>query len=115
MLALMCSCIKNDIPYPRIQVVFTSFKAEGIIGEPKIDTKTQTVTLTLEEQTDIRNVHILDYAITEGATISEDIAGKNDLTQEKFVTLSLYQEYDWAIAAKQEIERYFAVEGQIGV
>ena len=115
MLALMSSCIKNDIPYPRIQAVFISFKANGIIGEPKIDNKTQTVTLTLQEQTDIRKVDVVDYEITEGASISEDISGKIDLTREKIVTLSLYQDYDWEIIAKQEIERYFSVEGQIGV
>lgn len=113
--ALAPGCIKNDIPYPRIQANFLSFSAEGETQGPVIDSLSRTVTLTFPENVDIYSVRVNDYALTPGAEIVDDPFGEPiDLSKPLFVTLRLYQDYDWAIKANQDIERYFEVAGQVG-
>lgn len=107
-------CIKNDLPYPVVELQITSIGVEGIIGEPAIDEVGSTVTVELEEQTDIQNVNITSVTYTEGATPSLDIVGRHDMRSPVYVTLSLYQEYPWLVRATQNISREFTVEGQIG-
>lgn len=108
------ACIENDIPYPVVKLDILSLKAEGLKGEPKIDATAHSVELTLEETTDIRSVNITDVVLTEGAESSVTFPGSFDLRHPLYVTLSMYQEYEWTITAEQTIERYFRVEGQIG-
>ena len=115
-LALMLTaCLKNDIPYPVIKVSFNSMVAEGQIKPSKIDKNEQTVTLYLDERVNLKNVQINTYEIdnTE-ATINKDITSGLDLTRPVDVILSLYQDYVWTIKAEQTIERYFALESQVG-
>lgn len=116
MLCALCfaGCIKNDLPYPVVELQITSIGVEGIIGEPAIDEVGRTVTVELEEQTDIQNVNITSVTYTEGATPSLDIVGRHDMRSPVYVTLSLYQEYPWLVRATQNISREFTVEGQIG-
>ena len=59
--ALLCGlflagCIKNDLPYPVVELQITSIDVDGLIGAPMIDEVGRVVTLELEEQTDIQNV-----------------------------------------------------------
>ena len=111
---LVVGCIKNDLPYPVIELLITSLSVEGLEGEPVIDESARKVTLTLQEQTDIQNVVITDVAYSENATPSIDVVGTHDMRTPLQVTLSLYQDYVWEIEAVQNIERSFTVEGQIG-
>ena len=107
-------CIKNDLPYPVVELLITSIEIEGALTPPVIDEVAHTVEVELEEQTDIQNVEISSVTYTQGATASRDIVGKHDMRSPLHVTLSLYQHYPWKISAKQNISREFTVEGQIG-
>ncbi|MCH5328909.1 MAG: PCMD domain-containing protein [Coprobacter sp.] len=107
------SCLQNDIPYPRIPVVFTAFDIEG--GQAAIDYDRRTVTLTLDEKTDPRRIVLRRVTVSpDNATASRALTGTLDLENPVGVTLSLYQDYDWTIVARQDIEYRFAVEGQNG-
>ena len=108
------ACIENDLPYPVVELQIKSIAIEGIVGQPAIDEVNRTVTVELQEQTDIQNVRISAVEYTEGATPSADIVGVHDMRAPLYVTLSLYQDYQWKISATQTIERTFTVEGQIG-
>lgn len=115
----LASCIENDLPYPVEKLDITSIEGEGFTSS--IDGVNRVVTLTLDEQTDICNVKITDAKYTEKAkktdqkvTISEPLTGTFDMRTPIYVTLSLYQDYDWTIKAEQTIERVFSIVGQMG-
>lgn len=111
----LAGCIKNDIPYPRIQANFTEFEAEGLSGPAEIDTVSRIVTLPLDETTNIEDVVVTSYKLSEGVSLESGQLDKPlNLSEPYVVTLKLYQTYDWVIRATQEIERYFTVENQIG-
>ncbi|MEG0560817.1 MAG: PCMD domain-containing protein [Muribaculaceae bacterium] len=113
---LFCvSCIKNDIPYPSIQVDFLSITTIGESSSATIDNKKLTITLNLNEAVDLTNVIISDYTITEGAkVIDPDLKKPLNLTNPVKVTLQLYQDYVWTIEANQPISRYLNLQGQVG-
>ena len=114
-LLLLAGCIKNDIPYPRIQQDILSLEAEGQVGSASINSSDLTVDITLAEDVDIRKVRFSDFTYTEGATPSINLLeGTYDMSNPLKVTLSLYQSYEWIITASQPIERYFTVSGQVG-
>lgn len=123
----LSACIRNDVPYPVVELQITDVRGEGFtVG--KVDLGNRQVTLQLDEQTDIRNVRIDDVTLDakiHSVTLdkeqllgkvqtSQPLTGTFDLRTPLYVTLSLYQDYDWTITAEQTIERRFAVEGQIG-
>lgn len=110
----MFSCIENDIPYPVVELDITSLSANGTSGECVIDRLNRTVNIPLAENTDIRNVEITGITYTEGALISDNLVGRHDMRYPIYVTLSMYQEYEWKITATQTIDRQFTVIGQIG-
>lgn len=127
--AALCAsaCIKNDVPYPVAELQITSVAGEGFtVGE--VDLGQRTVTLRLDETTDIRNVRIdevkLDVILhsvdTDKQTLlgqvqtSQPLTGTFDLRSPHYVTLTLYQDYAWTIRAEQTIERRFSVAGQLG-
>ncbi len=105
-------CIENDIPYPVVELEIVSLEGEGFTAS--VDRQNRRVELTLDETTDISRVKIDRAEVTENARASVELAGTFDLRTPLEVTLSLYQDYVWTVAAKQEIERCFTVEGQIG-
>ncbi|MDE6206857.1 MAG: PCMD domain-containing protein [Muribaculaceae bacterium] len=112
---LVPSCIKNDIPFPRIQANFLSLNIKGQDGGTIIDTVAMTATVAFPEEIDIRRVSVTGYSLTPGAHLVDSIFNTPvDLTTPLPVTLRLYQDYTWKIIANQPIERYFEVEGQIG-
>lgn len=112
---LVTGCIRNDIPYPRIQPGFVSIEAVNQTKEAEIDSVNRLVTLTLGEDVDICAVEISSYTLTEGAKLTEgNLSEPIDLSKYYICTLSLYQDYDWVIKGVQNIERYFTVENQIG-
>ena len=57
-LLILCGCIKNDIPYPTIQVKFLTMEAEGQKSPAYINDEDQVVTLYLDENVDLSTVMI---------------------------------------------------------
>ena len=110
----LSSCIQNDLPYPIVELEILDITVEGAIDEPVIDRVNRTVTFTLAESTDIRNVKITDIVYSQDATPSREMVGSFDMRSPQYVTLSLYQHYEWVITATQQIDRRFNVFGQIG-
>ncbi len=112
----LASCIENDLPYPVEKLYITSLEGEGFTSS--IDGTNRIVTLTLDEKTDICNVKITGATHTESqtgtVTLSDELTGTFDLRSPMYVTLSLYQDYEWTIVAEQNIERLFSVAGQVG-
>lgn len=114
-IVLGASCIKNDLPYPVEEIRILSVEGNGFtVGAGDIDPVNRTVTLRLDEATDISAVEVTAVTITEGGVSSEPLTGIFDLRAPRVVTLSRYQEYVWTLSALQTIERYFTVEGQVG-
>lgn len=112
---LFTGCISNDLPYPRIQQNILSIEAEGQQGVATIDSANLTVTLNLSEQVDITKVRFTRFTYTPGAESSRNLLdGTYDLSLPISVTLSRYQSYQWIVEAKQTIERYFTLAGQVG-
>ena len=116
MLFGVTSCIKNDLPYPRIQPNFTAFEVEGQLRAAAIDSASRSVTVYLDESTDISAVEVTRWAITPGAAFPDSLELEKplDLTEPKHFMLSIYQDYTWTVTAEQNIERYFTVASQIG-
>ncbi|MFR9581532.1 MAG: hypothetical protein SNH67_03765 [Rikenellaceae bacterium] len=108
----LVSCIENDIPYPIQELYITEVEGDGFTVS--INDLSRTVTLTLDEQTDIQNVSITTAECSPEATLTRDIVGVHDMTTPLLVTLYNYQSYDWSITAVQSIARYFTFDGQIG-
>ncbi len=109
------SCLKNDIPYPRIQANFLSFEVDGALKSSEVDSTNKVVTVYLKESTDIKNVRVAAYSITPNSTISGVNFMENiDLSSDIYVTLSLFQDYLWTIKGVQDVNRYFSVANQVG-
>lgn len=113
---LPTGCIDNDIPYPVEVLEITGLEGEGFTLSPEdIDPATRTVTLRLDERIDLRRVTITGAAFSHSQTqTSVPLVGTFDLRTPLYVTLSLYQQYDWKIVAEQTVSRSFTVEGQVG-
>ncbi|MFI3305596.1 MAG: PCMD domain-containing protein [Rikenellaceae bacterium] len=111
--AMISSCVKNDIPYPYIELYITNIEGDGF-SLRRIVNSERTVYLTLDETTDIESVNITSVDYSEEAKISKDIVGEFDLTNPLKTTLYLYQSYEWQIVAEQSIDYAFNVSGQIG-
>lgn len=89
--------------------------AEGENKEAYIDSLAFEADIYLDEQTDIRNVRFSEFKISPDARTSVNLLdGTFDLSSPLYLTLSLYQDYDWEVIAHQTIERYFVVSGEIG-
>ena len=73
------SCIQNDLPYPIVELDILDITVEGAIDEPVIDRVNRTVTFTLAENTDIRNVKITDIVYSQDATPSREMVGSFDM------------------------------------
>ncbi len=113
-LSLAAGCIENNIPYPVIKLDIVAMEAEGLLSAAEIDSSRHTVTMRLKETTDIRAVDITHVELTEGAESSVAFPGVFDMRTPLYVTLSLYQSFEWTVTAEQTIERYFRVDNQIG-
>ena len=113
--ASLAGCIKDDIPYPHIQPNFLTFNVVGQDRGTQIDSASRSVTVYLPETVDIENVAVESYTITPGASIASGaLPSTLNLTEPYEVTLSLYQDYVWTIAARQTIERYMTLSAQVG-
>lgn len=115
-LTILAGCIRNDIPYPRIQANIASLEVSDAIQPTVIDSASRTATVYLAETVDITKVNIIDCKLSpKGATFEGDsLVGTIDLSRPRVFMLHLYQLWDWTVTAVQNIERYFTVAGQIG-
>lgn len=92
-----------------------AIRAEGESKSAYIDSLAWEVNIYLDETTDIRNVKFAEYQISNGASSNPNLLeGSYNLSSPLFVTLSLYQDYNWEIIAHQDIVRYFKVSGEVG-
>ncbi len=108
------ACIKNDIPYPTEVASITGVEADGL-ESVSIDEKSRKVTLHFKEYIDLTEVKIKSVTYSpSNTTISLDITQKVNLQNPVKITLHTYQDYVWELTAMQNIERRFAIEGQIG-
>ncbi|MDE6623702.1 MAG: PCMD domain-containing protein [Alistipes sp.] len=124
--ALGVSCIENDIPYPDATLSIERITGQGFTA--RIEPSTRSVVLTLDEQTDIRRVAIdevtfgvssytsklTDEQMLSEMRLSRPLTGEFDLRAPLYVTLSLYEDFEWTITAEQHIERSFEVGRQVG-
>ncbi len=114
-LVWLSACIRNDIPYPVVELYITSIEGDGFtMNEPNNDERT--ILLSLDEDTDIEQVRFTNVSYSPEQQFSSTLQLNNtyNLKVPLDVTLSLYQDYTWTISAEQIIERYFKVENQIG-
>ena len=108
-------CIKDDIPYPRIQPNIVTMVADGQSRPAQIDSASRSVNLYFDENVDIENVSLEEWSITPGSElVAGDLSKPLDLSKPYEVTLRLYQDYVWTITGNQTIERYFTVGAQVG-
>lgn len=116
---VLSSCVRNNLPYPTIdpglKVTVEGAKAVNINMTDHI------ITAELEETTDICNVNVtgLDIDSPDKVTVSRcepPMVGRWDLSSPKEFIISNYPDtrYPWSLEARQNIERRFSVEGQIG-
>ena len=114
-LSSLPGCIKNDLPYPKIEQRILSIAVEGESKSAYIDSVTQQVTLYLEETTDIQRVKFTEFSVSEGGVAKPDpLDSVCNLSTPMFVDITRFQTYTWEIRAVQDIERYFEVDGEIG-
>ena len=114
-LLIPAGCIKNDLPYPKIQQNITSLAAVGESRDASIDSTDFKAIVYLEETTDIENVKFSQFTVSAGGSSDVNLLeGTYNLTSPLQIIISRYQDYAWEISAVQNIERYFSVEGQIG-
>lgn len=112
--AVLCGCIKNDIPFARIPLSITALKVEGQIGTTAFSEKDRTATVTLAETVNPKKVKIDSIGYTDKAVAALSSGDVIDLTNDVEVTLSLYQDYVWKIMRNQPIERRLTVSNQVG-
>lgn len=115
MASILTGCLKNDIPYPRIQPNILSLKVEHQSQGTQIDTINRVATVYLDEIADIYNVNVLECTISGNSSfVGDSICGTIDLSRQQYYILKMYQEYVWTLKAVQNIDRYFTVANQIG-
>lgn len=110
---LMVGCIKNDIPYPYIELKILDIELEGQ-KSARIDNEDRSVIFDMHETADLSKSRITKFSITDGAESPIGVDSVLDLRQSYSFDLSLYDNFTWTLIAKQDIERYFNVKGQIG-
>lgn len=108
-------CIKNDLPYPRLQQNIRRLAVEGESQPASIDSAKLTATVYLSEDVDIMNVKFSEFETSPQAKVDPNLLeGTYDMSNPLKVTLSLYQDYEWVVSAEQVIQRYVEIYGQIG-
>lgn len=116
--ATVSGCIKNDIPYPRLQGNITAFEVEGQLSAAVIDSAALTVTVDMADTVDLAQVRLLKFALSDKA-VAEPAADSGDvldMTTSLEYSLATWpgQQYLWTVTATQTIERYVRAENQVG-
>ncbi|MBQ6688939.1 MAG: PCMD domain-containing protein [Bacteroidales bacterium] len=112
-LALLSSCIENDLSVPTVVSDFVTFEVEGQ-KEVTIDPQTRTVAIVLDELADMTKVKLIGYTVSNDGTLLEPLPEYLDLSEPIEVTLHTYRDFAWTISATQPIERYIRCENQVG-
>lgn len=118
------SCIKNDIPYPRVDFSLTSITVDGATLSSSVKRGDSVfVTLMCNEEVDVRTAMFRSLALANGdKAVIEYAEGGVPADGDKWnlragttlvVDVYGYKEY-WKFVATQQIERRFKVDGQIG-
>lgn len=103
--ALLASCIHNDIPYPVVELRIASVEGQGFsVSENNVTSRT--VTLSLDEATDIRNVRI--DAVGYDAVIHSIQLDKEEVLQQIRSSRELTGTFDLAFA---DLHHAFALPG----
>ena len=113
----LVSCLNDDdIPYPFIHANILEMEVEGQVRNAAIDSTSRTVTLFVNDSVNIRALKLLKFSVTKGATVADTslLMSPLNLADTMTLTLHIYQDWKWRIAAQQNIERTFNVKGQIG-
>ena len=138
LLLAVCSCVKNDLPYPYIESVIEEIGVYDMKGDPVIDAVSNTVNITVGEFADLSKLQITKLVVSENAEIIPDKnacasfeqfpnksfssldelpANANtvvDFTNTVRIVLKTYQEHVWNIKVTQEIDRVVDVDNQVG-
>lgn len=116
--AAVQGCIKNDIPYPRLQGNITAFEVEGQAAAAVIDSAAMTVTVDLADTVDMAQVRLLKFTLSDNTTAepASDSGDVLDMRTPLKYTLTTWpdQHYEWTVTAVQTIERYIRAKNQIG-
>lgn len=108
------SCIRYDMSYPRILAAFEALEVEGA-EEVLIDKSSRTVSIEMNEQSDLSAVKVDSVALTEKAFFKDgNFPEILDLTSPYEVMLRLYHDYRWTIKGTQSVERYIRCVNQVG-
>ncbi|MDE6482437.1 MAG: PCMD domain-containing protein [Rikenellaceae bacterium] len=107
-------CIVNDIPYPNRQPSFKAFEVEGQIGVSEFDNVKRTVSLTVDGEHDIKDVKVIYYEISDSTEMVPEMPERIDLSQPYRCTLRTWQDYEWTIDAKWDVDYVINVENQVG-
>lgn len=101
----------NDMSYPIVFGDVLSFDVEGS-ESVNIDHEALTVTVVLDEVSDISDLAVTAFECSEGAEVVGGVPAVIDLSSPKKFVIKTYQEYEWTISAEQPIERYVKVRNQ---
>lgn len=116
--AAVQGCIKNDIPYPRLQGNITAFEVEGQAAAAVIDSTAMTVTVDLADTVDMAQVRLLKFTLSDNTTAepASDSGDVLDMRTPLKYTLTTWpdQHYEWTVTAVQTIERYVTAKNQVG-
>lgn len=133
----LSGCVENDLPYPTIVGQIEDIEVQGQISR-RILSSSNSVTITVSDTLDLRNVRIEKLVVTDGMTVTPDSSACLDFdhfpdagfssadslpegsdTRMNFLNsvafrLSLYQEYDWTVTVTRDITRTVKVKNQVG-
>lgn len=116
--AAVQGCIKNDIPYPRLQGNITAFEVEGQAAAAVIDSTAMTVTVDLADTVDMAQVRLLKFTLSDNTTAepASDSGDVLDMRTPLKYTLTTWpdQHYEWTVTAVQTIDRYIRAVNQVG-
>lgn len=109
----MCSCIENDLSYPALEPELLSLSLEGQ-KSAVIDKEACMVNVVMGENADLGKVKVLSYAAAHDAEVVGGMPEYLDLRDTVTITLCIYKDVEWRIAATQPIERYIRCDNQAG-
>lgn len=109
----MCSCIENDLSYPALEPELLSLSLEGQ-KSVAIDKESCMVNVVMGENADLGKVKVLSYAAAHDAEVVGGMPEYLDLRDTVTITLRIYKDVEWRIAATQPIERYIRCDNQAG-
>lgn len=109
----MNSCIENDLSYPAMEPELLSLELEGQ-KSVTIDKDMHVVNVVMGENADMSKVKVLSFSAAYDAQVVGGMPDYLDLRDTVSITLRIYKDVDWKIAATQPIDRYIRCDSQAG-